>query len=80
MKHDHKKKDTAITDAPGYDPRFDVKGAAKYANRSDETIRRAVRGKELACERPSARGHIRIKLSALNAWLKRMEEPARKNA
>ena len=68
-----------ISNCPGYDPLFDVKGAAGYASCSEETIRRAVRLRELGCCRTGGpQSHIRVRLSALNAWLGGMENTARK--
>lgn len=62
---------------PSFDPVLDASEAANYAGRCVETIRRAVRLRELAAVRaPGRSSHIRVRLSALNAWLKRMETPA----
>ena len=71
----------AAKESPHYDPLLDVKGAAAYAHCSAETIRRAARARELATLRTGGNSsHIRVRLSALNAWLKKMEQPARRNA
>ena len=64
-----------------YEPLLTVAEAAEYVCRCRETIRRAVRARELACVRgPKRASHLRFRLSDLNAWIKSHEQPARRLA
>ncbi|GMU56468.1 MAG: hypothetical protein AMXMBFR33_56140 [Candidatus Xenobia bacterium] len=59
-----------------FDPILDVFMAAVYTGRHEQTLREAVRQRELACCRTGTRGHMRFRLSHLNAWLARQEQRA----
>jgi len=64
--------------AVAYDPLLSVSEAAKYVDRHPETLRKAVRAREIACVRRMDRGRIQFRLSVLNAWVKAQEQPARR--
>lgn len=54
-----------------FDQAYPIELAAELAGCSVETLRRAVRRREIAAIRNGARGHIKIRASALDSWLKR---------
>lgn len=56
---------------PKADPRLSISQAAEYASVHPQTIRQACSRRELDHERSGTQGHIRIRLSALEAWLSR---------
>lgn len=64
------------------DPFFTVRQAAEYLGCSQTLIRNAIAQKVLTHSRTckSSRGHIRIRRSALDAWMKRNETQARRLA
>jgi excisionase family DNA binding protein len=64
--------------AVAYDPLLSVAEAAAYIDRHPETLRQAVREREIACVRNHPRGRMQFRLSVLNAWVKSKEQPARK--
>ena len=64
--------------AVAYDPLLSVSEAAEYVDRHPETLRKAVRAREIACVRKKARGRMQFRLSVLNAWVKSQEQPARR--
>lgn len=62
---------------PGYDPLFKLSEACEYSGYSAQTLRRAIWGREIAVVRGQGRSsHIRIRLSQLNAWIRKREKPA----
>lgn len=67
--------------ASSKDPLLDVYQAAAYCGRHPQTLREAVALRELACCRRGQRGHLRFRLSHLDAWLRRQEQrPSRASA
>jgi excisionase family DNA binding protein len=66
------------SNAVPYDPLLSVSEAANYIDRHPETLRQAVREREIACVRTHPRGPMKFRLSVLNAWVKSKEQPARR--
>ena len=64
--------------SPHYDPWLGLTDSASYTGRHPQTLREAVRSKELVASRNGDKGHYRIRLSELNRWMRSMETPARK--
>lgn len=62
--------------SPAYDPLMTFKEVIAYARTSDPTLRRAVSEREIACVRNGARGHLKFRLSAVNAWIRKQEVAA----
>lgn len=63
------------------DPVYDIHAAAEYCGgRHCQTLRRAVRQRELACIRRGRRGHLYFRRSHLEAWLRRHEVRAARRA
>lgn len=62
------------------DPFYTVDQAAEYLQLSGSRIRKAIARRELAHSRTckSSRGHIRIRQSALDAWMRRNETTSRR--
>ncbi len=57
-----------------HDPVYDIHAAAAYAGGLHvQTVRRAVRERELSCIRRGRRGHLYFRQSHLDAWLRRHE-------
>ena len=53
--------------------------AASYLRIHPREFRRMVAEREIAVVRRGDRGHIRIRLSELNRWVRRNERPARRS-
>lgn len=53
--------------------------AAAYLKMHPREFRRLVAARELAVVRRGDRGHIRVRISVLNAWIRRNEAPARRS-
>ena len=68
----------SIAQSPHYDPWLGLTDSASYTGRHPQTLREAVRSKELVASRNGDKVHYRIRLSELNRWMRSMETPARK--
>ena len=53
--------------------------AAELAACHPQTLRKAVRRRELSVVRRGPRGHVKVRLSALEAWLRSQTIPARRS-
>ena len=62
-----------------FDAAVPLREAARLAGVHVDTLRDAVRLREVAAVRHGARGHIRIRLSEIDRWLRRQTIPARRN-
>lgn len=63
------------------DPVLDIHAAAVYCGGLHvQTVRKAVRLRELACIRRGRRGHLYFRRSMLDAWLRRYEVRAARRA
>lgn len=59
-------------------PVFNIRQAAEYTGRHPQTLRRAVRERELGCLRRGRTGRLFFRQSHLDTWLKGHEvRPAR---
>lgn len=63
---------------PEFDRAVPLVEAAELSGRHPQTLRQAVRQRELPAIRRGRRGHILIRLSALDAWLRRDTIPERR--
>lgn len=61
------------------DPVLNIHEAAQYASRHEQTLRKAVRAREIGCLRRGRAGRLFFRKSHLDAWLRGHEvRPARR--
>lgn len=66
--------------SPPHDPWYPLVAAAQYVGVHPQTLRQAIREREIAASRRGDYGHYRLRLSELNRWALSHETPARKRA
>lgn len=71
----------ATTDRTGFDPIMSAERSAEYLDCSKEhLLRLARRGEISSIKAPGARAHVKFRLSDLNQWVERNQQPARRFA